>query len=353
MESPIFWIGFNVFVLAMLALDLGVFHRKAHVVTIRESAFWVTIWTSLSLLFSLGVLWLHPRGWAAFGEYLTGYVLEQSLSMDNIFVIALIFSSFAIPQQYQHRVLFWGIIGVLILRGAMIGVGAALIHQFDWILYVFGAFLVYTGIKMGFSHGTEDVDPANHPAMRFTQRFMPVTPKLDGQNFFVRVDGKRMATPLFVVLIIVETTDLVFAVDSIPAIFGVTKDPFIVYTSNVFAVLGLRSLYFLLAGMMGLFRYLKHGLAAILVFVGLKMLHVFHFMHLAKETEQIISIGVIFGILGASILASLIAARESGDLARLATKIEVEDEKEAEAAKHAEDATATEGETAGESSEKS
>jgi len=321
-----FWVGFNVFVLSMLALDLGVFHRKAHTVTLKESAAWVTVWVTLACIFGVGIGFFHPNGKDAAVQFFTGYVLEQSLSMDNIFVIALIFSSFVVPNAYQHRVLFWGIIGVLVMRGVMIGLGAALISQYTWILYLFGAFLVFTGLKMAFSHGTEEIEPQDNKVVKLVKKFIPLHPHFDGQNFLTRVDGKLMATPLLVVLVIVETTDLVFAVDSIPAIFGVTTDPFIVFTSNVFAVLGLRSLYFLLAGMMSLFRYLKLGLSAVLVFVGIKMLvpmiptesgEHYHIPHEA-------SLGIILGILALSIIASIIAARQQGDLARIYDRIEGE-----------------------------
>ena len=316
MQSLGFWVGFNVFVLSMLALDLGVFHRKAHKVSIKESAVWVAVWVTLAAIFGAAIPFFYHRGTDAAIEYFTGYILEQSLSMDNVFVIALIFAYFRVPQEYQHRVLFWGIIGVLLMRGAMIGVGAVLIREFRWILYLFGAFLIYTGFKMAFSNEDEEIEPEHNPVVKLLRRFMPIHHEFEGQKFFTTINGRRMATPLLVVLLIVETTDLVFAVDSIPAIFGVTEDPFIVYTSNVFAVLGLRSLYFLLAGAMGLFRYLKVGLSAVLVFVGIKMLEPFHHIGLSKEAlaqldhyEHGISLVVIVLILGISIIASLIAAR--------------------------------------------
>jgi tellurite resistance protein TerC len=375
-QSIAFWVGFNVFVLAMLALDLGVFHRKAHVVSMREAAAWVSVWVSLALVFSVGIYLFYDeqvtvpldrkelaaaretavargedpelvsrekivtrRGIEPFTEFITGYVLEQSLSMDNVFVIAMIFGSFGVPPQFQHRVLFYGILGVLIMRGVMIVVGAWLIAQFAWVLYVFGAFLLFTGIKMMFTKEADEISTENHAIVKFVRRFIPLHPRIEGQKFFIRIPqpgpdgvpvgrGKLFATPLFIVLLIVEFTDLIFALDSIPAIFGVTKDPFIVYTSNVFAILGLRSMYFLLAGAMGLFRYLKLGLSLVLIFVGLKMMHVLHFLHLSKTTEQLVSFAIIFGILGASIVASLIAARESGDLARLAARLEKEAEEE-------------------------
>lgn len=312
-----FWIGFVVFVLLMLALDLGVFHREAHTVSFKESAVWVTVWVLLAVVFGSCIPLYHPGGTKAAIEYFTGYILEQSLSMDNVFVIALIFTYFRVPQQYQHRVLFWGIIGVLVMRGAMIAVGAKLIDEFHWVLYLFGAFLVYTGIKMAFSGEDDDISPDQNFVVRFVKRFIPVHTQFVGQDFFTRIDGKLFATPLFVVLLIVETTDLIFAVDSIPAIFGVTTDPFIVFTSNVFAVLGLRSLYFLLAGAMGLFRYLKLGLSIVLVFVGVKMLELHHLLlpkesaiaHFLEEYKHTISLSVIVGVLVISVIASLYAAK--------------------------------------------
>jgi tellurite resistance protein TerC len=312
-----FWIGFVAFVLVMLALDLGVFHREAHTVSFKESAVWVSIWVALAVVFGACIPFYHEHGTKAAIEFFTGYILEQSLSMDNVFVIALIFAYFRVPQQYQHRVLFWGIIGVLVMRGAMIGIGAQLINQFHWILYVFGAFLIYTGFKMAFAGEEDDIAPDQNFVVRLVKRFIPVHTQFDGQNFFTRIDGKLFATPLFVVLMIVETTDLIFAVDSIPAIFGVTTDSFIVFTSNVFAVLGLRSLYFLLAGAMGLFRYLKLGLSIVLIFVGVKMLELHHHLlphdhpvaHFLDEYKHTISLSVIVGVLTISVIASLIAAK--------------------------------------------
>jgi tellurite resistance protein TerC len=258
------WVGFNVFVLAMLAVDLGIFHRKAHEVSLREAAAWSTVWVTLALAFGWGI---HRFMGAQAGlEYLTGYLIEKALSVDNIFVFVLLFSYFRVPARYQHRVLFWGILGALVMRGAMIAAGAALIAAFHWIIYVFGAFLVVTGIRMAMQ--TEhDIEPDANPVIRLVRRLMPVSERYDGQKFFTRatVGGRARlaATPLFVVLVLVETTDLIFAVDSIPAIFAVTTDPFLVYTSNVFAILGLRALYFLLAGVIHRFHYLKLGLAAV------------------------------------------------------------------------------------------
>jgi tellurite resistance protein TerC len=291
------WLGFIAFVLAMLALDLFVLHKDAHAVSLREAALWSAFWIALGLSFGV-VIWMTQDGTAA-GEYLAGYLIEKSLSVDNVFVFVLIFSYFSVPAMYQHRVLFWGILGALVLRGVFILAGAALLDAFHWILYLFGAFLVYTGIQM-FRHQDLDIDPGENRVLRLLKRFVPLTTEYHGQKLFTRQAGVLMATPLFAVLVVVETTDLIFAVDSIPAIFAVTRDPFLVFTSNVFAILGLRALYFLLAGVANRFVYLKIGLAAILVFVGVKMLmtDIYHFPIWA-------SLAVIGSILTASILFSL------------------------------------------------
>lgn len=264
-----FWLGFNAFVLLMLALDLGVFHRKAHVVRAREAGIWVTVWVSLALIFAAGLYYFEGREVAL--TFVTGYLIEESLSVDNIFVIVLIFAYFRIPPKYQHRVLFWGILGALVMRGTFIGLGALLIERFHWILYIFGAFLVVTGVRMGLQ-AESDFDPEENVVMRLAKRWLPFTSRYHEQRFFVREEGRTLATPLFLVLLLVEFTDLIFAVDSIPAIFAVTTDPFLVYTSNVFAILGLRSMYFLLAGVVDKFHLLRYGLAVILAFVGTKML---------------------------------------------------------------------------------
>jgi tellurite resistance protein TerC len=293
------WVGFNLFVLVMLALDLGVFHRKAHVVTFRESIIWTVVWVALALCFNFGV-W-HYLGSQKALEFFTGYVIEKSLSVDNVFVFALLFSYFAVPPLYQHKVLFWGILGALVLRAIMIFLGAALITKFSWIIYVFGAFLILTGIKMIVKR-EEEIHPERNPIVRWFKRLMPVTADYRGDKFFVRENGVRMATPLFVVLLLVEFTDLIFAVDSIPAIFAVTTDPFIVYTSNVFAILGLRSLYFALAGMMDKFHYLKIGLGAVLTFVGVKMC----LGHSPWKIDTHLSLLVIVTILASSVVASLV-----------------------------------------------
>ena len=298
------WVGFNVFVLAMLALDLGVFHRKAHVVSFRESIAWTVVWITLAMIFNLGVG--HFLGDEKGLEFFTGYVIEKSLSVDNVFVIALLFSYFAVPAIYQHKVLFWGILGALIMRAAMIAAGSKLITEFGWVIYIFGAFLILTGIKMIVKNETE-IHPEKNPLVRLFKRFMPVTNEFRGDRFFVRENGVLFATPLFVVLLIVEFTDLMFAGDSIPAIFAVTTDPFIVYTSNVFAILGLRSLYFALSGVMDKFHYLKIGLGVILTFVGVKML----LAHTAWKIDTHISLGVIVLTLAASVIASLVWPRKT------------------------------------------
>ena len=313
MDTPIWlWIGFNVFVLAMLALDLGVFHRKSHAVSGKEALTWSLVWISLSLVFNAVIYFnwdvMAPNSTYTNREaalaFFTGYLIEKSLSVDNIFVFILIFSFFAVPAAYQHRVLFWGILGALIMRGTLIAVGAALLHEFHWIIYIFGAFLIFTGIRMSWHH-EENVQPDKNPVVKFFRRFMPVTETFEGDQFFVRRAGKLFATPLFLILLVVESTDLIFAVDSIPAIFAVTQDPFIVYTSNVFAILGLRALYFLLANVMDKFRYLKFGLSAVLVFIGVKMVIVDFY-----KIPIGISLGVVAGILTLSILASLWKAKK-------------------------------------------
>jgi len=304
MESIWVWVGFNAAVLVVLALDLGVFHRTAHVVTVREAAGWVTTWVTLSLLFNAGI-W-HFMGSQAGLEFLTGYLIEQALSVDNIFVFVLIFSYFSVPARFQHRVLFWGILGALILRGTMIATGSYLISRFHWIIYVFGAFLVFTGIRMALAKES-GIEVDSNPVLKLVRRLLPISNRYHDQHFFVREPVGRppvlrlVATPLFVVLCLVETTDLIFAVDSIPAIFAVTTDPFLVYTSNVCAILGLRSLYFLLAGIIDKFRFLQIGLAVVLVFVGIKML--------LAEIYKIpigVALGGVAGILLVAIVASLL-----------------------------------------------
>ncbi len=295
------WVGFNAFILLMLALDLGVFHRTAHEVSVREASIWSAVWIALALVFNVFVY--LTRGAEQGIQFFTGYLIEKSLSVDNIFVIALIFGFFAVPKLYQHRVLFWGILGALVMRAIFIVAGAALLERFHWIIYVFGAFLLFTGIKMAI-YRNQEMHPEHNPVLKLVRRMMPVTNDYEGDHFFVRKAGVLMATPLFLVLVLVETTDLIFAVDSIPAIFAVTRDPFIVYTSNVFAILGLRSLYFVLAGVMDKFAYLKLGLSAILVFVGAKMLLVE--VYKIPATASLI---VVAAILTTAIVASLLKNR--------------------------------------------
>jgi tellurite resistance protein TerC len=295
------WAAFLVFVLAMLAIDLGLFQRKVHVVSMKEAGIWTIVWISLALSFN--ALLYFWRGPEAALQFLAGYLIEKSLSVDNLFVFALLFSFFAVPAVYQHRVLYWGVLGALILRGLFVAAGTVLIGSFHWIIYLFGAFLVFTGARLALA-GEGEVNPDKNPVLRLSRRFLPVTPGFEGQHFFVRRAGRLMATPLFLVLLVVESTDLVFAVDSIPAVFAVTQDAFLVYTSNVFAILGLRSLYFLLAGAITRFHYLKLALAAILTFVGVKMLIADLF-----EIPVAISLGVIAGLLVLAVVGSVVRAR--------------------------------------------
>jgi tellurite resistance protein TerC len=302
------WVGFICCVLLILALDLGLFHRRAHIVKFKEAVLWSATWFCLAMLFVVGLE--HMRGQKESLQFLTGYLIELSLSMDNVFVIALIFSYFRVPAVYQHRVLFWGILGALLMRGLMIGVGAALISLLHWVLYVLGAFIVYSGVKMLFAR--TEVAPEKNRVIRWVRRFYPVTSELEGEKFLTRLNGRRALTPLALVLLMVETSDLVFALDSIPAIFAVTTKPFIVFTSNVFAILGLRSMYFVLAGAIAYFRYLKIGLSLVLVFIGVKMLLDPHegVPPLAFQVEIPISLSliVVAGILLTAIAASVWAA---------------------------------------------
>ncbi|MBM3870691.1 MAG: TerC family protein [Verrucomicrobia bacterium] len=294
--------GFVAAVLVFLALDLGVFHREAHVVKFREALGWTALWFILAMAFAGLIKANRPPGEAI--DFVTGYIIELSLSMDNVFVIALIFTYFRVPLTLQHRVLFWGIMGALVMRGVMIGAGAALIKQFDWLLYVMGGFLVFTGIKMLFVDD-DGVHPEKNPAIKLAKKFFPVAHEFDGQRFLTTLNGRTALTPLALVLVMVETTDLIFAVDSIPAIFAVTQNPFIVFTSNVFAILGLRSLYFVLAGAIGFFRYLKVGLSIVLAFVGVKMLLGIWDIHIHSG----ISLAIVLAIILTSIIASIVAAR--------------------------------------------
>jgi tellurite resistance protein TerC len=313
--------GFTAFVLAMLALDLGVFHREAHAVTFKESAVWSVVWVSLALLFNLLLWWYcegkfarDPRLLAIPGfvpevaarnaalEFLTGFVVEKSLAVDNIFVFVVVFNFFGIPARYQHRVLFFGILGALIFRVIFIALGAVLM-QYHWVVVLFGVFLILTGLKILLA-GEKPLDPGRNPVIRLLRRFLRVTPQLEGQRFFLRQDGRLHATPLFVALVFLELSDIVFAVDSVPAIFAITKEPLLVFTSNIFAILGLRAMYFLLAGVVHKFRYLKYGLGLVLVFVGLKMV----WLNAAFGGKFPItwSLGIIAGIIGASVAVSLL-----------------------------------------------
>jgi tellurite resistance protein TerC len=321
--TPWHWAGFILCILVFLALDLGVFHRTSHTVKFKEALAWSVLWVALSMLFAGGLVFTRGKQEAV--EFVTGYLIELSLSMDNVFVIALIFSYFRVPSQYQHRVLFWGILGALVMRGVMILAGAALIQRFQWTLYLFGAFLVFTGIKMLFTN-EEGVEPEKNPVIRLARKIFPVTDQLHAEKFLVRVNGRTMLTTLALVLIMVETTDLIFALDSIPAIFAVTTNPFIVFTSNVFAILGLRSLYFVLAGAIGYFRYLKIGLSVVLVFIGGKMLLAPHghgpepHSWFQVEISTATSLLVVGGIIATSILLSITAMQREQKAAQRRAK---------------------------------
>jgi tellurite resistance protein TerC len=296
------WIGFNAFILLMLLIDLGVFHRDNHVIGIREALGWTALWVVLALIFNAG-LW-HYMGPEPALKFLTGYLIEKSLSMDNVFVFLLIFTYFKVPAEYQHKVLFWGILGALVFRAIFIFAGVALISKFHWVIYVFGAFLVYTGFKM-MMEKDKQIHPKKNPVLRLFGRFIPITKNYYGNRFFIRRSNYVLATPLFVVLIVVETTDIVFAVDSIPAIMAITLDPFIIYSANAFAILGLRALYFALAGVMRIFHYLHYGLSVILIFVGFKML-----LEDVVSIPIVLVLGIIVVLIGGSIIASLIWPRE-------------------------------------------
>jgi tellurite resistance protein TerC len=302
MAHPLLWAGFTVFVLGVLTLDLGVFHRRAHRVRAREAATWSAVWIALAVVFGVGIYFISGRQPAM--EFAAGYLVEEALSVDNLFVFVLLFNYFRVPERLRHRVLFWGILGALVMRGAMIALGAALLHTFHWVIYVFGAFLVVTGVRMAMGEGAE-VEPEHNPVLKLVRRMLPVTKDFRAQHFFVRQRDRgsgtvrTYATPLFIVLVLVETTDLVFAIDSIPAIFGVTRDPYIVYTSNVFAILGLRSLFFLLAGAIARFYLLRYGLAAVLSFVGAKML---------LSAKWTIPIGISLLVIAALLIASVVGS---------------------------------------------
>ncbi|KAA3437483.1 TerC family protein [Rufibacter hautae] len=301
----LFWVGFNAFVLILLALDLFVFHRKTHVVKIKEALLWSAFWIILSLAFNVFIYYWKGSGPAL--EFLTAYLIEKSLSVDNLFVFILIFNFFKVPPKFQHKILFWGVLGALFFRAVFILVGVTLLAKFHFIVYILGGFLVFTGIKMATSSGDEDIDPEANPVVKFVSRYMPVTNRHYEGNFFVKLDKTVFATPLFLVLIMVETTDIVFAADSIPAILAISKDPFIVYTSNVFALLGLRALYFALSGIMQLFHYLHYGLSLILVFIGVKLLISGYY-----EINMMVALGVVAFILTASVLLSLLFPKKEG-----------------------------------------
>jgi tellurite resistance protein TerC len=304
------WVGFAVFVVTFLTLDLGVFHRKAHAVGLREAAAWTAVWVSLAMVFNAGIYhWFGPTKAL---EFTTGYLIEKALSVDNIFVFLVLFTFFRVPAEHQHRVLFWGILGAVVMRAVFILAGAALLARFHWIIYVFGAVLVVTGVKL-FVQRDAEVDPEKNVVLRLFRRLVRSVAEYHGQRFIVRKHGRRYATPLLAVLVTVETTDLIFAVDSIPAVFAVTRDPFIVYTSNIFAILGLRAMYFLLAGVMNRFAYLKPGLALVLIFVGVKMT--------VADVYKIpigVSLGVVAGILGISVVTSILVTGRQQRAAELA-----------------------------------
>jgi tellurite resistance protein TerC len=297
------WAFFGLVVAVMLFLDLAVFHRKAHAVTAKEAAIWTAVWIAVALAFDVGVYFFLGRTPAI--ELLTAYVVEKALSVDNLFVFYVVFGYFAVPPQYQHRVLFWGVFGALVMRAIFIFVGVVLIQKFAWIMYVFGAFLVFTGIRILVS-GQEKIHPEHNPMVKLVRRLMPVAKDYDGAHFFTMADGKRLATPMLLVLVVVEATDLVFAVDSIPAVLAISTDPFIVFTSNILAILGLRSLYFLIARVIDRLRYLKVGLGVVLAFVGVKMFGA-RWFHVPVEW----SLTVIVGVLALSMLASLLLPRRA------------------------------------------
>jgi tellurite resistance protein TerC len=313
--STVVWVGFLAFILTMIALDLGVFHRRDEVTTIRSALKWTLAWVTLALIFNVVVYFLYQSGAVVPGaheltgseaalKFFQGYLLEYSLSVDNIFVIALIISYFRVPPANQHRLLFWGVLGAIVFRGIMIAIGATLMERFHWIVYAFGALLIYSAVKMLLA-GEEEVHPEKSWLVRLTRRMYPVSSEYDGSRFFTTVAGVHAMTPMFLALILIESSDVMFAVDSIPAIFGITRDPFLVFTSNIFAILGLRSLYFALAGMLGKFRYLKMSLVFLLAYIGVKMMLSHHF-----EIDDTVSLAIICGILAVGVLASLLADRK-------------------------------------------
>ena len=317
MSQIYIWVGFNIFIVTMLLLDLGVFHRKSQEVQLKEALIMSGVWIALALVFN--VIVYYWRGSELALQFLTGYVLEKSLSVDNLFVFLMVFSYFSVPTNYQHKILFWGIFGALVMRAFFIAVGVTLLSYFHWVIYVFGVILVVTGIRMARQDHDNQIEPDKNPVLKLFKRFMPVVDRYEGSKFFIKEGGRRLATPMMVVLIIVETTDLIFAVDSIPAILAISQDPFIVYTSNAFAILGLRALYFALAGIMQLFHYLQYGLSFILVFIGMKMLLADLF-----EIPIGVALGVVAGVLTLSILASLFLrppAKETTEASPLSEKV--------------------------------
>ncbi len=301
MGTPALWIFFNVSVVAMLAVDLFIFNRDAHKISLREATIWSVVWVALSLTFNYWILYTHGATPAI--EFFTGYLIEKSLSMDNVFVFLLVFRAFGVAPKFQHRVLFWGVLGALVMRGLMIAVGTALVHRFEWVLYLFGAFLVYAGVRM-LLLGQKDLHPERNPVLHWARRVFPMHETHDEPRFFVTRNGRRAITPLFLALVAVESTDLLFAVDSVPAVFGITRDPFIVYSSNVCAILGLRAFYFLLAGVLPLFRYLDQGISSVLIFIGAKMLAE-PWIHLST----FVSLVVVGGLLVTAMIASILSAR--------------------------------------------
>ncbi|MCU0316175.1 MAG: TerC family protein [Fimbriimonadaceae bacterium] len=316
------WLAFLGFVLGMLALDLGVFHRQAHEVSIKEAIIWSGVWIGLALLFNLGIYFawdvIYPASQYSRTEaslaFLTGYLVEKALSVDNIFVFLMVFTYFGVPNKYQHRVLFWGILGALVFRAAFIATGDALLKNFAWMILIFGGFLIFTGVKM-ISMKDKKLEPDKNPLVKLVRRIVPVTPDYVGQKFFTRIDGRLWATPLFICLVFIEFTDIIFALDSIPAIFAITREPFIVFTSNVFAILGLRALFFAVAGLMRMFHYLGYGLAAILVFVGGKMCFTYYMHTFVDEKWKFpitLSLGIILGLLVISMVASWLFPPKDG-----------------------------------------
>ncbi len=303
-EFPVYvWVGFVVFIISMLALDLGVFNKKAHEIKIKEAVWWSIFWIGLALIFNLGIYIFDGKEDAL--AFLTGYVIEKSLSVDNLFVFLMIFTFFKVPKKYQHKVLFWGVVGAIVLRAIFIFAGIALIERFEFMIYIFGAFLVITGIKMGFQ-GETQIEPEHNIVLRIFKKIFPVSSKYDEGNFFTRQNNKFYATPMFIVLLVVESSDLVFAVDSIPAIIAVTRNPFIVFTSNIFAILGLRALYFALSSFVERFYYLKYALSVILTYVGVKML-ITHFYKIPTG----MSLLIIVGVLGLAVLMSFVREKKS------------------------------------------